>query len=221
MTITPKSLKPVLLTIAILLGLVATNSRAHAAETRTMLVAGGCFWCVEADFEMVPGVIGAVSGFAGGTVPNPTYKQVTRGGTGHLEAVEITYDPARIGYEQLLAMFFRSIDPTDAGGQFCDRGESYGTAVFVSNPREKAIAERVRARAEADLGAKIVTPIRAAGPFYAADDYHQDYYKQTKKILTRFGPIAKNKAYKRYRTACGRDARVRDLWGDAAPFAGG
>ncbi len=220
MTTSLQNLKPVFLTVAIVLGIFAECNRADAAETRTAIFAGGCFWCVEADFEKVPGVIGAVSGFTGGTVANPTYKQVVRGGTGHLEAVAITYDPARVSYGQLLHLFFRSIDPTDAGGQFCDRGESYATAVFVSDPAEKATAEAARAQAEAALGKDIVTPVRDAGAFYEAEDYHQDYYKQNDLVLTRFGPISKAKAYKRYRTACGRDDRVRMLWGDAAPFAG-
>jgi peptide-methionine (S)-S-oxide reductase len=210
-----------LLAIAILLGIAVECGRAKAAETRTALFAGGCFWCVEADFETVPGVIEARSGFAGGTVANPTYKQVVRGGTGHLEVVEIAYDPSVVRYAQLLHLFFRSVDPTDAGGQFCDRGDSYATAIFVSDPAEKAAAEAAKAEAQADLGRPVVTPIRETAPFYAADDYHQDYYKQTALVLTRFGPISKQKAYKRYRTGCGRDAKVRALWGDAAPFAGG
>lgn len=213
-------LKPVLLIAAILMGLAVQSTRAHAAETKTAIFAGGCFWCVEADFEMVPGVIKAVSGFAGGTVANPTYKQVTRGGTGHLEAVEITYEPARISYAQLLHLFLRSIDPTDAGGQFCDRGESYATAIFVSDKAERKAASAAIAKAQSDLGTTVVTPVRNLNRFYPADEYHQDYYKQTSRILTRFGPISKAKAYKRYRKGCGRDARVRALWGDAAPFAG-
>ena len=168
----------------------------------------------------MPGVIEAVSGFAGGKIVNPSYKQVTRGGTGHLEAVEITYDSSVVTYDELLHMFLRSIDPTDAGGQFCDRGHSYTTAIFVSNAAEKAAAEAAVLTAERDLGRNIVTNVRTISDFYAADAYHQDYYKQTKKILTRFGPISKAKAYKRYREGCGRDAGVRAIWGAAAPFAG-
>ena len=210
-------MKPILAALAAILALTSPIR----AETRTMTVAGGCFWCVEADFEKVTGVIEAVSGFTGGTVPNPTYKQVVRGGTGHVEAVQITYDSDRISYSQLLHLFFRSVDPTDAGGQFCDRGHSYTTAVFVSDQGEKAEAERAKAEAAAALGQSVVTPVLAATPFYPADAYHQDYYKQTDVILTRFGPISKQKAYKRYREGCGRDRRVRALWGAAAPFAGG
>ena len=171
--------------------------------------------------EKVPGVIQAVSGYTGGTVENPTYKQVTGGNTGHYEAVRITFDPAKVSRERLLDMFFRSIDPTDAGGQFCDRGSSYRTAIFVSNKGEMAIAEQAKARAQKDLpGQKIVTPILSASAFYPAEAYHQDYYKGTKLVLTRFGPKRQASAYKAYRKACGRDARVRQLWGDAAPFAG-
>ncbi len=190
------------------------------AETRTALFAGGCFWCVEADFEKVDGVIGAKSGFAGGRTANPTYKQVTGGDTGHLEVVEISYDSEKVSYAQLVRLFFRSVDPTDAGGQFCDRGDSYATAIFVSDPEERAAATAAKVAAETDLGQKIVTPIRDAATFYPAEEYHQDYYKKDDLILSRFGPISKAKAYKRYRDACNRDQRVRELWGDEAVFAG-
>jgi len=216
-----RSAKPVLLAITIFLGIVVLQSRAHAAETKTTIFAGGCFWCVESDFEHVPGVIEAVSGFSGGTTANPTYKQVSKGGTGHLEAVQITYDPSVVSYKKLLHLFLRSIDVTDDGGQFCDRGHSYTTAIFVSNASEKASARAAIVQAQADLGMPIVTPIRDTTVFYPSGDYHQDYYKQSKTVLTRFGPSSKAKAYKRYRKACGRDARVRELWGDAAPFARG
>lgn len=195
-----------------------TAFAAHA-DTRTITVAGGCFWCVESDFERVPGVSGAVSGFAGGKVQNPTYKQVTKGGTGHYEAVQIRYDDAKLPLPKLFDMFFRSIDPTDAGGQFCDRGNSYRTAIFVGSAAERQAAEAAKARAEAALGQRIVTPILNAGQFYAAGAYHQDYAKSNEKVLTRFGLISKAKAYKRYRESCGRDQRVRALWGSAAPFA--
>ncbi|WP_386371091.1 peptide-methionine (S)-S-oxide reductase MsrA [Sulfitobacter aestuarii] len=193
-----------------------------AAELETLTVAGGCFWCVEADFEKVKGVKEAVSGFAGGRTTNPTYRQVTAGGTGHYEAVEITYDPAVVSEETLLAMFFRSIDPTDAGGQFCDRGESYRTAIFAMDADQKAAAERAKAEAAADLGREIVTPVLGAATFYPADAYHQDYYKSYDRLaLSSVGiGIKKSTAYERYRKGCGRDARVRELWGSAAPFVG-
>ena len=186
------------------------------AEPKTAVVAGGCFWCVEKDFESVPGVTSAVSGFAGGKTANPTYKQVTAGGTGHYEAVQITYDDTKISYAQLLNRFFRSVDPTDGGGQFCDRGDSYRTAIFVDGPAERAEAQAAIAEAEQELGATIATRILPSGPFYPAEDYHQDYYKSGDIIITRFGPRTKASAYKLYREACGRDARVRQLWGSAA-----
>ncbi len=212
--------KSVSLSIAIALTIILQCQSALAAEQAKAIFAGGCFWCVEKDFESVPGVIEVVSGFTGGDVANPAYKQVVKGGTGHVEAVEITYDPTKVSYGQLLHMFFRSVDPTDAGGQFCDRGHSYTTAIFVSDSAEKTAALIAKSNAEAALGKSVVTPIHDAGPFFAANDYHQDFYKQTKKIITRFGPSSKAKAYKRYRKACGRDARVRELWGNEAPFAG-
>lgn len=188
------------------------------AATETAVVAGGCFWCVEADFESVPGVKEVVSGYTGGTVANPTYKQVTRGGTGHYEAVEIRYDPAKLSYARIMELFFRSVDPTDAGGQFCDRGDSYRTAIFPKNAAQRAAAEAAKAAAAAALGRQIVTPILEAGPFYEAEGYHQGYYKGDDIVLTRRGPKRQAEAYKFYRNACGRDERVRQLWGDAAPF---
>jgi peptide-methionine (S)-S-oxide reductase len=189
---------------------------AAQADQKTAVVAGGCFWCVEKDFESVPGVTSVVSGFAGGKTANPTYKQVTAGGTGHYEAVQITYDDSKVSYADLMTLFFRSVDPTDAGGQFCDRGDSYRTAIFVSGPAERAAAKAASAEAEQQLGAPIATKILPAGPFYAAEDYHQDYYKSSDIIITRFGPRTKASAYKLYREACGRDARVQQLWGSAA-----
>ncbi|NDW46428.1 peptide-methionine (S)-S-oxide reductase MsrA [Ruegeria sp. PrR005] len=215
-----QTLKPIALVTAMALASVLQPAPARAAPAETLTVAGGCFWCVESDFEQVPGVLGAVSGYTGGTVENPTYKQVTRGGTGHYEAVQITFDPDRVSRERLLHLFFRSVDPTDAGGQFCDRGDSYRTAIFVSNKEESALAAQARAEAEAQLGQKVVTPVLDAGPFYPAEAYHQDYYKGDSLVLTRFGPKRQHTAYKLYRNSCGRDARVKQLWGDAAPFAG-
>lgn len=198
--------------------LAAMAVPAAAAEERAIL-AGGCFWCVEADFEGVPGVLSVVSGYTGGMVENPTYEAVSRGGTGHYEAVEITFDPAVIGYDRILHLFFRSVNPTDPGGQFCDRGDSYRTAVFVLDARQRAAAEAAKAAAARDLGRRVVTPVLEAGRFWPAEAYHQDYWRSEDIILTRFGPRRKAVAYRLYRAACGRDARVRELWGDAAPFA--
>jgi len=210
------------LTLVLLIGLAALlrTCPAEAAGSETLTVAGGCFWCVESDFEKVPGVIEAVSGYTGGATKNPTYKQVTRGGTGHYESVQITFDPEKVSRAELLAMFLRSVDPTDAGGQFCDRGDSYRTAIFVSNAGEKAIAAQVKTQAKSDLGQTIVTPILNKARFYPAEAYHQNYHRGTNLVLTRFGPKRQSEAYKKYRKACGRDARIRQLWGDEAPFAG-
>lgn len=213
--------KPVALAFMIVLGLFAQSKTAHAARTETLTVAGGCFWCVEADFEGVKGVKEAISGFSGGQIPNPTYKQVTSGGTGHYEAVQIIFDPSVVTRDELLSQFLRSVDPTDAGGQFCDRGESYRTAIFTDGPAQKAAAERAKAAASAALGQTIVTPILPASPFYPADAYHQDYYKGSKLVLTRFGPKKQSQAYKAYRKACGRDQRVKRLWGSDAAFVSG
>ncbi len=214
-----RTFKTLSLGLMIALGFVAQSKASNAQQLETLTVAGGCFWCVEADFEKVAGVTEAVSGFMGGSTSNPTYKQVTKGGTGHLEAVQITFDPSKVTTDTLLSLFFRSIDPTDAGGQFCDRGQSYTTAVFAT-PSQVEAAKAAKAGAQADLGQSVVTPILPASEFYPADAYHQDYYKQSTIVLTRFGPKSKAKAYKAYRDACGRDARVKRLWGDAAPFAG-
>lgn len=193
--------------------LLMTVPTLHAAE---ITVAGGCFWCIESDYEHLDGVSEAVSGFTGGATKNPKYKQVTKGGTGHYEAVQVTYNPSQISLDQLYSFFFRAIDPTDAGGQFCDRGDSYRTAIFVDSAQERQAAETAKAQAEQALGQKIATPILDAGTFYAAEDYHQDYYKSDKLVITRFGPLAKKNAYKRYRTACGRDAQIEELWGKSA-----
>ncbi len=204
--------------IAVTLFLSAVLGSASHAATEKAVVAGGCFWCVEADFEKVPGVRSVVSGYTGGNVANPTYKQVTAGGTGHYEAVEITFDNARISYDQVIRLFLRSVDPLDAGGQFCDRGDSYRTAIFVSNAAQKASAQAAVAEATAALGQRVVTPVLSAGRFYEAEDYHQDYYKSRDVILTRAGPKQKRNAYTFYRDACGRDARVKAVWGGEAAF---
>ncbi len=202
-----------------MIALALLPGAAMAEDIRTAVVAGGCFWCVESDFESVQGVREVISGYTGGTTENPTYR--TLKGSGHYEAVQIVYDAEVVSYDQLLHAFFRSVDPTDAGGQFCDRGPSYRTAVFVANAEERAAAEQAKLSAERALGLNIVTPILDAARFYEAEAYHQDYYRGTDTILTRRGPKVQSEAYKFYREGCGRDARVRQLWGDAAPFAGG
>jgi peptide-methionine (S)-S-oxide reductase len=176
--------------------------RAQDLETATF--AGGCFWCVEADFDHVPGVVETISGYTGGTVEDPSYEQVSAGGTGHREAVRITYDPGQVSYGELLTAFWHSVDPTDPGGQFCDRGESYETAIFVHDEEQRQAAEASKAVAQEALTETIVTPIEEAGPFYPAEDYHQDYYEKS--------PLQ----YRFYRWNCGRDDRIEQVWGDRA-----
>jgi peptide-methionine (S)-S-oxide reductase len=194
------------------MALLLAFSGAAMAKTEKAIVAGGCFWCVESDFESVRGVKGVVSGYTGGTLKSPTYENHE----GHYEAVEITFDNSVISYGELIAKFLRSVDVLDAGGQFCDRGNAYRTAIFVTTDAQKAAAQTAVANAEAALGQKIVTPIRAARIFWVAEDYHQDYYKGSNIVLTRAGPKKQANAYKFYREACGRDARIRDLWGSEA-----
>lgn len=211
-------LKRLTLAITLVAASLAPLGPASAKDLQHMVVAGGCFWCVESDFESVPGVIEAVSGYTGGHTDKPTYQQVTRGDTGHYEAVKITYDADVVGYDKLIRLFFRSIDPTDAGGQFCDRGSSYRTAIFVDTTEQRAIAQAELNAAQKQLGQPIVTPILDAKPFTVAEDYHQDYYKGGGWTLTRRGPKSQVDAYNFYRESCGRDARVADLWGADAPF---
>jgi peptide-methionine (S)-S-oxide reductase len=186
---------------------LALAGGAAAAEPETAVFAGGCFWCVEADFDKVPGVTETVSGYTGGALANPTYERVSHGGTGHYEAVQIMYDADEVSYDELLRTFWRTVDPTDEGGQFCDRGQSYLTAVFVANEEQRAAAEASKAEAEEALGQEIVTPILDLAEFWPAEDYHQDYYHKNPQ------------RYNYYRWGCGRNARVEELWGDEA-FAG-
>jgi len=218
MSVKMREIKAVLLAGLIAIGLLAHSSAAKAAGTEELIVAGGCFWCVESDFESVKGVKEVISGYTGGSKKNPSYKDVTKGGTGHFEAVQILFDPGKVSREKLLNLFFRSVDPTDAGGQFCDRGKSYRTAIFVSNSGEKTLAQTAKSEAQAALGRKIVTPVLDKSNFYPAEDYHQNYYKGKKIVVTRFGPKKQSEAYKRYRKACGRDAKVKSLWGAEAAF---
>ncbi len=204
------------LVVALFIGGVALAAQAAApGDDSTAAVAkgeavatfaGGCFWCVESDFDEVPGVVRTISGYTGGALKNPTYKQVSVGGTGHREAVQIFYDPEKVSYEKLLDIFWHSVDPTDAGGQFCDRGRSYETAIFANSPAQERLAQASKRKLKKSgvLKKPIVTPIEAAGAFYPAEGYHQDYYKKS--------PLR----YKIYRYGCGRDARVRELWGKDA-----
>ena len=174
-------------------------------EREVAVFAGGCFWCVESDFDSVAGVLQTTSGYTGGRTIDPTYKQVTAGGTGHREAVEIVFDPRRVSYQDLVEIFWRSVDPTDAGGQFCDRGESYSTAIYAQSERQRDIAEASKERlVSSGKLSQVVTPVEGAAPFYPAEDYHQDFYTKS--------PVR----YRVYRLSCGRDARIKSLWGDEA-----
>jgi peptide-methionine (S)-S-oxide reductase len=166
--------------------------------------AGGCFWCMEPPFDKVPGVVSTTSGYAGGTVVDPKYEDVARGLTGHAEVVQVVFDPRQVTYEQLLAVFWKNIDPLDAGGQFCDRGTQYRTAIFVHDDEQRRLAEQSKQKLESSgrFQQPIVTEIVAAGAFYPAEDYHQDYYEKN--------PIR----YQFYRWNCGRDQRLAQLWGE-------
>lgn len=177
------------------------SARQPAATQATAVFAMGCFWCAEADFEKVPGVTRVVSGYTGGRTRNPTYEQVSAGGTGHYEAVLVTYDPAKVGYPQLLRVFWRNVDPFDAEGQFCDKGESYRAAIFPGNPSEKRAAIASRDYLADFFNRPLATNIVDRTTFYPAEDYHQDY--------ARTNPIR----YRYYRSRCGRDERLSQVWG--------
>lgn len=178
------------------------DKAASSAKTATAIFAGGCFWCVEADFEKLPGVVSAESGYTGGSVANPTYKQVSHGGTGHAEAVRVVYDPGKVSYEQLVDYFWHHIDPTVKDQQFCDVGSQYRSAIFYENDRQRAIAEASKAALEkSGRFTHVYTEVVPAGTFYPAEAYHQDYYSKN--------PIR----YRYYRFGCGRDARVAEVWG--------
>ena len=203
--------------LIIFIGAISTYNTS-LAETDKVIVAGGCFWCVEADFEGLDGVKEAVSGYTGGTLKNPSYKEVVQGGTGHYEAVEIEFEPSVISLDKILYIFLRSVDVTDDGGQFCDRGESYRTAIFTINKSQNEKAKSAIKNAQDELGRKIVTKVLELKNFYIAEDYHQNYYKGENFVLTRFGPRKQSKAYKLYRNSCKRDDRVKELWGSSAQF---
>lgn len=199
------------LTVGIVAALSAGGPRAQAstatgpapAGLAKAVFAGGCFWCVESDFDKVPGVVSTTSGYTGGKLPNPSYEQVSAKITGHAEAVEVVYDPKRVSYEQLLEYFWRTIDPTTKDSQFCDHGSPYRTAIYAQDAQQLAAARVSLTSLEKAKPFKqpVVTEIALGGPFYAAEDYHQDYYKKN--------PIR----YKYYRSSCGRDARIQELWG--------
>jgi peptide-methionine (S)-S-oxide reductase len=189
-----------LLTVAFAASAAAQPGGASPSAIATF--AGGCFWCVEADFDKVEGVLSTTSGYTGGRVANPTYQDVSRGGTGHTEAVEIAYDPAKVGFEKLLDVFWRNHDPLAKDRQFCDRGDQYRPAIFYHDEEQRKLAEASKQAVQQKFAPRVVqTEIVKAGPFFKAEDYHQDYYE-------------KNPArYKFYRFNCGRDQRLEELWG--------
>lgn len=187
----------------------ATKSAAPSAEEIAIL-GGGCFWCVESDLEKLPGVRSVVSGYSGGRTVNPSYEQVSSGGTGHAEVVEVRFDPAQLSYAALLDYFWRHIDPTVKDAQFCDHGSQYRSAIFTIGAEQARIAAESKAKLEAAkiLDTPIYTEIRAAGPFYPAEDDHQDYYRKN--------PVR----YSYYRFGCGRDARLKEVWARAPQLKG-
>ncbi|MDX2202316.1 MAG: peptide-methionine (S)-S-oxide reductase MsrA [Hyphomicrobiaceae bacterium] len=200
-----------LLALALLLGFAASTSRAQApAALETAVFAGGCFWCVEEAFEKVPGVLSAVSGYIGGTVANPTYEQVAAKATGHAEAVEVTYDPGKVSYAQLVDWFWRNIDPFDERGQFCDKGSPYRSGIHYRGEAQRKEAEASKAALEASgrFKQRIVTEIVPAATFYPAETYHQDYYKKNPN------------RYQYYKYGCGRAARLEQIWGKPEPPKG-
>lgn len=189
------------LTLVLATAGMAGAQNAPKPERAVATFAGGCFWCVEADFDKVAGVISTTSGYIGGTTPNPTYKQVSGGSTGHAEAVQIVYDPTKVSYAKLLDYFWRHIDPLTKDAQFCDRGREYRSAIFTHGEEQAKLAAASRKKVEGLLKQKVYTEISAAGTFYKAEDYHQDYYQ---KNATK---------YKFYRWNCGRDQRIEQIWG--------
>jgi peptide-methionine (S)-S-oxide reductase len=189
------------------IGLIVGAASAQTADnTAKATFAGGCFWCMEPPFDKLDGVISTTSGYTGGKLANPTYEQVSDGGTGHAEVVQIVYDPSKITYEHLLEVFWHNIDPLDATGQFCDKGDQYRSAIFVHDDVQRRAAEASKKAIERSekLPGRIVTEILPAATFYPAEDYHQDYYLKN--------PLK----YRYYRFACGRDARLNAVWGDKA-----
>lgn len=185
---------------------VAQPAKAPPPGAAVATFAGGCFWCMEPPYDAIPGVISTTSGYIGGRTANPTYEQVSSGSTGHAEAIRVVYDPAKVSYEKLLEVFWVNIDPTVRDRQFCDAGTQYRTGIFYHSEAQRKAAEASKAALEKTkpFKAPIVTPIEMAGTFYPAEDYHQDYYLKN--------PVR----YKFYRNGCGRDARLRELWGDKA-----
>jgi len=182
------------------------DGKPNAPKTAFAVFAGGCFWCMEPPFDALAGVLSTTSGYTGGHVDRPSYEQVSEGGTGHRESVRIEYDPARVSYPQLLDVFWHNVDPLDGGGQFCDRGSQYASAIFVADTEQRRLAEASKLALEQSkrFSRPIATEILPAGAFYPAEDYHQDYARRN--------PLR----YRFYRSGCGRDARLEAVWGAAS-----
>ena len=205
------TLRNVLLALSASLLLAATAANAQTAKpaagaaTAKAIFAGGCFWCMEHPFDVLPGVVSTTSGYIGGQKKNPTYEEVSSGRTGHTEAVQVVYDPKKVTYEKLLDVFWHNIDPTVKDQQFCDHGSQYRSGIFYVDDEQKRLAEASKAALDRNkpFSAAIVTEITRASEFYPAEDYHQDFYLKN--------PLR----YKYYRSGCGRDARLKQLWGKA------
>lgn len=199
---------PVTIVLPLLAAFLAASVLTNAAEPEVgfegVVFAGGCFWCMEKPFEVLEGVESVTSGYAGGHVENPTYEQVSAGGTGHAEVVQVLYDPSKVSFEELLYVYWRNVDPLDGRGQFCDRGSSYRPAIFFRTDEQRKLAERSRRTVEQILGDSVEVQIEPLEAFYPAEGYHQDYYKKNKI------------RYWYYRKRCGRDARLEEVWGDEA-----
>jgi peptide-methionine (S)-S-oxide reductase len=198
-------LRRTLLTALLIFSPLLVVAQTAPAKTAKATFAGGCFWCMEAPYDKLPGVISTTSGYIGGSVKNPTYEQVSTGRTGHTEAVQVEYDPSKVTYEKLLQTFWMNIDPTVKNAQFCDHGSQYRSGIFYHDDTQRQLAEASKAALDKSKPFKepIVTEITKASEFYRAEDYHQDYYKTN--------PVR----YKLYRNGCGRDARLKELWGKA------
>ncbi|GGB47631.1 peptide methionine sulfoxide reductase MsrA [Roseibium aquae] len=193
---------------------LACGGMGNPAKAETALFAGGCFWCVEADLQKLPGVKDVISGYAGGQTENPTYKTYESGG--HREVVKVEFDESQISYRELTDIFLRTIDVTDAGGQFCDRGYGYSSAIYPLNEAQAKAASAAVADAEKSLDRKIFTPVEGPAVFWPAEDFHQEYYRSDVRTLTRFGYVTRADAYQGYRQACRRDETVRRVWGEQA-----
>jgi peptide-methionine (S)-S-oxide reductase len=200
-----------ILSLVLLVAAAALTASANAQQKpapglEQAILAGGCFWCMEPPYDKLPGVVSTTSGYIGGRTKNPTYEQVSTGSTGHTEAVQVVYDPKKVSYQQLLEVFWRNIDPTTANAQFCDHGSQYRSGIFYLNEEQRklAVASREQIERTKPFREPIVTEVTAATTFYPAEEYHQDYYKKN--------PIR----YKFYRSGCGRDERLEQLWGKKA-----